>query len=173
MGSKDRELSSDSQHELLKEWYRTYRKPFMKQLGKQIQLPSEDLLDIFQESIIILYERVFLRSAEEPIEDYGAYLYGIGKHLAYRRLKKQHRKLEEHDIVDNEFSTIDTDVSEHMKTAIRSLGAPCKDILELFYYHRYAIESIRERLGYKSSTVVRVQKGRCIDQLRKKIKSDV
>jgi len=171
MGAKDKAISSKSQQEQLKEWYRRYRTPFMKQLSKQMNLSSVDVLDIFQESIIILYERVFVRSDDKPIEDHAAYLYGIGKHLAYKKMKKEHRPITKE--ITSIVHTVDDDLPAYLKAAVQSLGSPCKDILELFYYHRYAIESIQERLNYKSATVVRVQKGRCIEQLRKKIVRDV
>ncbi|MCB0839730.1 MAG: sigma-70 family RNA polymerase sigma factor, partial [Bacteroidetes bacterium] len=65
-----------------------------------------------------------------------------------------------------------TEKEKVMKMAIKSLGDTCRDILTLYYYHRFTTESVMNRLGYKSTDVVKSQKVRCMKSLKKIIETN-
>ena len=59
--------------------------------------------------------------------------------------------------------------NELLSEAIESLGHPCNQIVRLFYLREYCIEAIQHTIGYNSSEVVRSQKKRCMQYLRKRV----
>ncbi|NJO87115.1 MAG: sigma-70 family RNA polymerase sigma factor [Lewinella sp.] len=69
----------------------------------------------------------------------------------YQRIEEDHRKV-------------------ILNQALEQLGKPCQEILLLFYYHHYPIESIQHALGFSSEGAVRVKKLRCLEQLKSILK---
>ena len=49
------------------------------------------------------------------------------------------------------------------------MGEPCRSILKLFYFDRFAMDAIAARLGYKNEHVVKSQKLRCFNTLKKMV----
>lgn len=139
-------------------------------------LSSEDLLDLYQDSIIAFCENVRKGKLDDLKANIGTYLIGIGKYKLYAFYKKQGK--------DNsllaEFThhlTLDLDEEPEMDDRIRAiqhafdqLGARCKQILTLFYYENKKLDDIQELLQLGSKDVLKSQKSRCIKQIKELIK---
>ena len=69
---------------------------------------------------------------------------------------------------------LDVDIGEDERIskvveALNKLKEPCRTIVTLDYYHNMDNASIAAKLNYESKEVVKVQKSRCMNYLRKLI----
>ena len=53
-----------------------------------------------------------------------------------------------------------------------TLGAKCKELLELFYYRGFTIKDILEHTEYGSENVIKSAKSRCMKTLKERIFSN-
>jgi len=109
------------------------------------------------------------------------YLFAIGKRLVYRKNQKRHREvtsdpdagigLGNDPANELDMSLLNRYEEDHRKEmlagALGKLGETCQQVLTLFYYHRYPIESIQNTLNLSSPGATRIKKMRCLDQLKK------
>jgi RNA polymerase sigma factor (sigma-70 family) len=135
---------------------------------------SEDARDIFQEAMIVLYERS--RSADFELHcQLKTYLYSISRRLWLKKLTQAQRyipqmngieetvpveeELELHDLKNLEFQV--------MEKALLGLGEPCKSLLEAFYIQRKSMSEIAGNFGYTNPDNAKNQKYKCLIRLRK------
>ncbi|MBN8687765.1 MAG: sigma-70 family RNA polymerase sigma factor [Chitinophagales bacterium] len=135
---------------------------------------ADDAKDIFQEAMIVLYEKV--RSGSFELNCLiKTYLYSVCKRLWLKRLQHMSRyappiedpestvsvddELEEHEKRDAEF--------EMMNKAISSLGEPCKSLLEAYYLQKQNMQVIAASFGYTNSDNAKNQKYKCLMRLKK------
>ncbi|MEK6479383.1 sigma-70 family RNA polymerase sigma factor [Catalinimonas sp. 4WD22] len=151
-------------------------------------IPEEVIEDIFQESIIVLYEN----SQEEGFvltSKLCTYLCAICKYKGLTWLRKngkgQNQENMENFADDNEGEEFvyeekneggapilpeeDSNLpsEEKIREAIDSLGSPCKDLILAVYYHKTRMEELREEFGYKTLNSVKVAKHKCMERLKK------
>ncbi|HEY6062224.1 MAG TPA: sigma-70 family RNA polymerase sigma factor, partial [Chitinophagaceae bacterium] len=104
---------------------------------------SDDAKDVFQEAMIVLYERVRSGTFELNCQ-IKTYMYSVCRRLWLKRLQQLNRhsppvesleifvpvedEIEEHEKRNSEF--------EMMDKAISSLGEPCKSLLEAYYLQK-------------------------------------
>jgi RNA polymerase sigma factor (sigma-70 family) len=157
------------------EAYRLYREDFLR-FGKRFLENEEDITDIYQDSIMILFEHMQSGKLESIKCSVKTYLFSIGKYLMIDAFKKQKRTIfpgEEaiqFDAVhpdDIEKTIILTEQQQLIAQVLEKLDTNCQKILTFFYYRRYDLNTIAEQLGYKSANVVKSYKSRCMDRLRK------
>ncbi len=155
--------------------YKSYRNPFILWALKYFNIQESDVLDIYQDVIIIFIKKI--NTEEDFILNCSikTFLFAIGKNLI---LKKGHQQSKlklygEHDEFISDIINYDVikeiELNEEQKDilkAINELGKKCQQILFLFYYRRFSIESIKNKLGYKNVDVVRTQKVRCMKSLK-------
>ena len=103
---------------------------------------EDDARDIFQEALIVLYQKAQDESFELNCQ-IKTYIYSICRRLWLKRLQ-QNRRFE--TPVDNfeEMVSVEEDVEVHLKqerqygimrSALGKIGEPCKSLLEAFYIH--------------------------------------
>jgi len=151
-------------------------------------IPEEDIQDIFQDSIIVLYKK----SQEEDFEltsELCTYLCGICKNKGLEWFRKnrggQNRDDLENfadDSEDEEYvhdeklegeaplvseEDFDLPSEEEIREAIDSLGSPCKDLILAVYYHKTRMAELREEFSYKTVNSVKVAKHKCMERLKK------
>lgn len=133
----------------------------------------EDAKDIFQETMVVLYEKVNSGQFELNCQ-IKTFLYSISRRLWLKRLMHQNR----FNIIDeyNEVVVIDDDVDEHekrnmdflmMEKAMQSLGEPCKSLLEAFYMKKKSMLEISSLFGYTNPENAKNQKYKCLMRLKK------
>jgi len=162
----------------LEKLYEQHRKSFLRWAGRHYPLDSETLLDLYQDSVIVFYQRVAEGKITELSSRPGTYLFGIAKHLILRELKRRDRHPNQLDAV-NELSVepayLVYTTAEHQRTVLEKsldqLGFSCRRVLEYFYYHGFSLEVIAERMRYKNADTVKAHKYRCLKQLEQLVKS--
>ena len=134
---------------------------------------SEDAKDIFQEAMIVLYEKVQSGTFELKCQ-IKTFVYSVSKRIWLKRLMQQNR----FSISDgNEESiSIDEEMEEHekrnaefvmMEKAMNGLGEPCKSLLEAFYLQKKSMQEIAGSFGYTNSENAKNQKYKCLMRLKK------
>lgn len=158
------------------EWvYKEYKEGFLA-FGKSYRLDSDELIDIYQDATIALFQNFIEKQLELEKSSVKTYLYGIGKHLIIRRTK-QGSKMIRLDALQETVEEVETDEhdeserSQKLASAFRTMGEKCKEVLELFYYRGFSIKEIVEATDYKDENTVKSHKSRCMKGLREKIKS--
>jgi len=135
---------------------------------------ADDAKDIFQEAMIVLYEKVRSGSFELNCQ-LKTYLYSVSKRLWLKKLSANNRyvisgadlepsfpveeEVEAHEKRDAEF--------DMMEKAIASLGEPCKSLLEAYYLNKQNMQVIAATFGYTNADNAKNQKYKCLVRLKK------
>ncbi len=134
----------------------------------------DDAKDIFQEAMIVLYEKV--RSGTFELNCLiKTYVYSVSRRLWLKRLQQMNRyvpaienlqdtvpveeEVEENERINSEFQT--------MEKAINSLGEPCKSLLEAYYLEKKSMQEIALFFGYTNAENAKNQKYKCLVRLKK------
>jgi RNA polymerase sigma factor (sigma-70 family) len=162
--------NSDS---VLKRLYLAYF-PMVLQLVLNNNGDEDDAKDVYQEAIIVLYNKVKTGDFELSSK-LKTYIYSICRRLWLKRLKQMNRY--GGDIKDfQEYLPVEDDVEKHhdrdmqlnkMEDALKLLGEPCKTIMEDFYIHSRSMQEICERFGYTNADNAKTQKYKCLQRLKK------
>jgi RNA polymerase sigma factor (sigma-70 family) len=162
--------NSDS---VLKRLYLAYF-PMVLQLVLNNNGDEDDAKDVYQEAIIVLYNKVKTGNFELSSK-LKTYIYSICRRLWLKRLKQMNRY--GGDIKDfQEYLPVEDDVEKHhdrdmqlnkMEDALKLLGEPCKTIMEDFYIHSRSMQEICERFGYTNADNAKTQKYKCLQRLKK------
>ena len=176
---KDQEILAQirsGRYECLDELYRRFRAEFVIWAERRYSCSEADALDAFQDAVIIFYKNVVSGKLAVLSSSLKTYLFAIGKHRVLKLGHQSRREIttdwdEAPEPVDHlDLGIYQTIENEHQRKLVAGglaqLGEKCREILRLFYYHRYPIESIQSTLGMSSPGAVRVQKKRCLDTLR-------
>jgi RNA polymerase sigma factor (sigma-70 family) len=137
----------------------------------------DDARDIFQEAMIVLYEKVKTGSFELNCL-IKTYLYSVCRRLWLKRLSQLQRispeveKLEEtvpveEDLEQHEQKNIDFQV---MEQSMKHLGEPCKSLLEAYYLKQKNMVEIAASFGYTNADNAKNQKYKCLMRLKKLFK---
>ncbi len=158
------------------EWlYNEYKEGFLS-FGKNYAFDQDELLDIYQDAVIALFQNFVQKQLILEQSTVKTYLFGIGKNLLNKAAQKKGKlvRMEGQVLSTEAIETEDIDTStrsRQLAEAFRQLGAKCKEVLELFYYRGYSIKEIVEATDYKDENTVKSHKSRCMKGLREKIKS--
>jgi|SRR5690554_1004945 len=151
--------------------YTLYKAEFLV-YASRFSVSEEDAVDIYQDSMVSLYENIRSGKLTSFTSSVKTYLFAIGKYKIYNSLKV---KTTTEDLSDYEFLLkeenddsflVQEENIEKVKIAYQQLGDKCREVLKLFYYENRSIEEIKDRLDYTSKDVVKSQKSRCIKQLK-------
>ncbi|MBL7749388.1 MAG: sigma-70 family RNA polymerase sigma factor [Chitinophagaceae bacterium] len=135
---------------------------------------ADDARDIFQEAMIVLYEKARSGTFELNCQ-IKTFIYSICRRLWLKRLQQQNRfsapgdsmepvvpvedELEDHERKDAEF--------EMMDNAISHLGEPCKSLIEAYYLQKKTMQEIAASFGYTNADNAKNQKYKCLMRLKK------
>ncbi|MCW3467467.1 RNA polymerase sigma factor [Chitinophaga nivalis] len=135
---------------------------------------EDDAKDIFQEAIIVLYEKVS-KSDFTLSSRLKTFLYSVCRHLWLKKIQRTYgmyalspemeevipaaEELEEHTTRDQQFRI--------MEGAMSSMGEPCKTILEDYYLHKKSMQEIAVKFGYTNAENAKNQKYKCLMRLKK------
>lgn len=135
---------------------------------------EDDAKDIFQESVIVLYNKV--KSGDFELNSkLKTYLYSVCRHLWLKKLNQQSRFTNNIHVFEDIAET-ESDIEMHeeqslqfeqMKLALNQLGEPCKTIIEEFYLHSKSMQDICEQFGYTNTDNAKTQKYKCLQRLKK------
>ena len=140
-------------------------------------LSNEDIEDVFQESCILLMQKI--KSGGFAISREGAlfsYLVQIGKLTACNLIRKR-KDITSEDVVtisDNlhkEYEDISVDEKqksqdEFLDRVFDSLPSDCKTLLKHFYWGRKPMDRIASVLGMRNADSVKTKKNKCMNKFR-------
>jgi len=156
--------------ELLVKIYAEYKIEFLAYTSR-FSISDEDAVDIYQDSMIVLYENILSGKLTTLTSSVKTYLFAIGKYKIYNTLKVKVSLVDFEDYEfllaeDNEEFLLREKNIEQLQKAYLQLGCKCKEVIKLFYYENLTIKEIKNRLAYTSKDVVKTQKSRCIKQIK-------
>ncbi|RYZ60632.1 MAG: sigma-70 family RNA polymerase sigma factor [Chitinophagaceae bacterium] len=134
---------------------------------------ADDAKDIFQEAMIVLYQKVQSGNFELNCQ-IKTFVYSVGRRLWLKRLVQQ-SKYSLHENHEN-LVVVEDEVEDHekknaeftiMEKAMNGLGEPCKSLLEAFYLQKKGMLEIAESFGYTNADNAKTQKYKCLVRLRK------
>jgi len=135
---------------------------------------SEEARDIFQEAMIVLYEKA-KSGTFELHSQLKTYIYAVCRRLWLKRLNQLKRFIPETNGME-ETIPVEEDIETHdqrnqefhlMDKALSSLGEPCKSLLEAFYLQKKNMNDIAGNFGYTNADNAKNQKYKCLMRLRK------
>jgi RNA polymerase sigma factor (sigma-70 family) len=135
---------------------------------------SDDARDIFQEAIIVLYEKAKSGSFELHAQ-LKTYIYAVCRRLWLKKLAHNARysgdlaNAPETIATDDDLEMYDqrTDDFELMEQALQHLGEPCKELLESYYIRKKNMSEIAKEFGYTNADNAKNQKYKCLMRLKK------
>lgn len=154
--------------------YKEYKAGFIN-YALRYQLSRDDLEDVFQDSVIAVYQNLAIKKVILKNSSIKTYLYGIGKNMIYSRFKKKVNTVAVIDNLTVEEAYKEEEVSEEQKLLakhFKNLSESCKQILKLFYYRGFTVKEIVEGTEYKDENTVKSHKSRCLKGLKEKIAKD-
>ena len=139
-------------------------------------LTNEDIEDVFQESMIVLLQKV--KSGAVVISREGAlfsYLVQIGKFTASNLSRKKspitdnlvtitdnlHKECEDISVDEKQKSQ-----DEFLDRVFDSLPSDCKTLLKHFYWGRKPMDRIASVLGMRNADSVKTKKNKCMNKFR-------
>ncbi len=135
---------------------------------------SDEARDIFQEAMIIIYEKAVSGTFELNCL-LKTYLYSVCRRLWLKRLQQLQRYS---NLVENveDTVTVEEDLETHekhnadfiiMETAMSKMGEPCKSLLDAYYIQKKNMQEIATDFGYTNADNAKTQKYKCLVRLKK------
>ncbi|MEO8109788.1 MAG: sigma-70 family RNA polymerase sigma factor [Ginsengibacter sp.] len=135
---------------------------------------ADDAKDIFQEAMIVLFEKAKLDSFVLTCL-IKTYLYSVSRRLWLKKLQRENRHYPGVEML-LETVPVEDEVEAHekhnedltiMERALSKIGEPCKSILEAFYIQKKSMPEIAEAFGYTNADNAKTQKYKCLGRLKK------
>ena len=135
---------------------------------------GDEARDIFQEAMIVLYEKAISGKFELNCQ-LKTFLYSVCRRLWLKRLKQMQRYgiwaegIEESIQVEEEMEVhekMNTDFII-METALSKIGEPCKSLLVAYYISKKNMQEIASVFGYTNADNAKTQKYKCLMRLKK------
>jgi len=135
---------------------------------------ADDAADIFQESMIVLYEKAINPQFELNCQ-LKTYIYSVARRLWLKKLQQ----MQKIGLQTNDFEQvipIEEDLAHHehrqasfhiMENAIAKTGEPCKSLLEAFYINKKQMQEIAVEFNYTNADNAKTQKYKCLVRLKK------
>ena len=134
----------------------------------------DDAKDVFQEAMIVLYEKVRSGSFELNCQ-LKTYLYSVCRRLWLKRLNQLQKTFPEVDSLE-ETVPVEEELELHekrnldfliMERSMKNLGEPCRSLLEAYYLQKKNMTEIAENFGYTNADNAKNQKYKCLMRLKK------
>lgn len=153
--------------------YEKYRDEFIVWSTSNFRIDSEFSKDIFQETLLDFNENIHSGKLSELSSTVKTYLFQIGKHKILNYQKKQGRttyfekvhliESKEHiDFMDDEQKAY---TQEQISKAIEKLPDDCQEVLKLYYFKEFDMESIAREMEYKNANTAKSKKSLCMKKL--------
>ncbi|GAB3499499.1 hypothetical protein GCM10027341_22930 [Spirosoma knui] len=169
---------ADGSDDALTQLYRRYF-PMVLHFVTSNSGNEDDAKDIYQEALVVLYEKVKSGSLELHCQ-LKTYLYSVGRRLWLKQLAQRSRFM----VRDIEFAAenedairqIDDDLIDHeernrqfelMADSLDRLGEPCRTLLDDFYIQHLSMQEITEKFGYTNADNAKTQKYKCLMRLKR------
>lgn len=134
----------------------------------------DDAADIFQELMIVLFEKAKTVDFELHCQ-LKTFIYAICRRLWLKRLS-QHQRFNGTSEHLEEVISVEEDLEIHekrqeeftiMESALAKIGEPCKSLLEAYYIQKKQMQAIAADFGYTNADNAKTQKYKCLVRLKK------
>lgn len=134
----------------------------------------DDARDIFQEAVLVLYEKA--QDADFELNcQIKTYLYSVARRLWLKRLQQLQKFVPD---IEERFESVpvEEDLEQHdrknqemllMEKAMQHLGEPCRSLLEAYYLQKKNMAEIASGFGYTNADNAKNQKYKCLTRLKK------
>jgi len=164
----------------LAEVYKAYRSEFVGWASSHYQCDKEEARDIYQASIITLYDNIVKEKLQQLNGSVKTYLFAIGKNkiMELRRTDKKFdltldvKNINIEDQPDNEKQLKEKQLKV-VQQCLAKLGEPCRTMLELYYYNATGLDELAGMLHYKNGDTVKNLKSRCLLKLRELVTQEL
>ncbi len=174
------ELLKDNANEALQHIYTNWREGFLHWVQNGYGCNETEAVDIFQESVLGFYKSFKKGKLEDINSSLKTYFYSIGKYQAlnyFNKYKKKNSIKSSEEMAkwlpDEEPVEFETEEENPVKKFLDKMQDPCKTILISFYYYEMSMANIADQLNYKSIDVVKAQKYRCMQRLKKVVQKEM
>jgi RNA polymerase sigma factor (sigma-70 family) len=144
---------------------------------------EEEARDIYQDTILVLYENVQKRDFVLSCA-LQTYVYSVARRLWLKQLRRNGRLVLLREEAERESPDAAQAVEEHleketeierMNESLAALGEPCLTLITDYYVKRLSMEEIAEKFGYTGPDTAKNQKYKCLQRLKKRFfnKQDV
>jgi len=157
----------------LERLYRDYF-PMILNMVVQHNGTEDEAKDVFQEAVIVLYDKVRQRDFELTSQ-LKTYLYSICRRLWLKQLGNKSRAFRDVAAYEDTIA-VEDDVARHeekdlqfnmMEQALEGLGEPCRTIIRDFYIANLSMQEICDKFGYTNTDNAKTQKYKCLQRLKK------
>ena len=165
-------LLADRAQALTQLYRRTF--PAVQQLVRRQGGSAEDAQDVFQEALVVLYEQA-VADTLTLTASVSTYLVGVSRHLWQHELRRRARL--PHEPLPDDPAPLPADAPEPDDPAfavldyVQQLGEKCREVLLAFYYFGQPLSQIATAHGYRSVRSATVQKFKCLERLRAKVRA--
>ena len=142
------------------------------------RISSEDIEDIFQESLIVLMQKV--KSGKVICSHDGAlfsYLVQVGKLTACNQLRKKRElnlddavtfSLQLHNIEDDEIAAYEKQQAQNelLDKIFGRIPSECSTLLKHFYWNHKPMDEIASILGMRNADSVKSKKNKCMNRIK-------
>jgi RNA polymerase sigma factor (sigma-70 family) len=135
---------------------------------------KDDAADLFQETMIVLYEKV--KTGHFELSSLlKTFIYSVARRLWLKKLQQQQRFMSQPDGLE-EIIPVEDDIEQHLKlqndftimeTAMGKIGEPCKSLLDAYYMQKKHMNTIATEFGYTNADNAKTQKYKCLVRLKK------
>ena len=145
--------------------------PLVAKYVRRMNGSFEEAKDIFQDALVIYYEKILEEKSFHNSEK--AYILGIAKYLW---IKKYKGNLENIPLDQSEVEmallaeNYEKPVTGKLMQFLETAGKKCMEILQAFYYEKLSTEEMAEAFGFSGVRSMTVQKYKCLEKVRNKIK---
>jgi len=160
-------------NDAIKRLYLLYREEFANWAFQKFQLDQSAATEIFQVSVVIVYDNIVQGKLTELSSNIKTYLFAIGKNkiLEYKRRSQKYTGEEAIPNLADHMLEEEKTLKEAQFTLVAKmldiLGNPCKRLLELYYYKQKSMKDITSILSYKNVDTTKNQKYKCTKRLLK------
>lgn len=135
---------------------------------------TDDAADIFQEAMIVLFEKSKNVDFELNCQ-LKTYLYSVCRRLWLKKLQQQQRFWRQTDDLE-QVVPVEEEIEQHekrqmdfsiMENALSKIGEPCKSLLEAYYIQKKPMQQIAEEFRYTNADNAKTQKYKCLVRLKK------
>jgi len=136
---------------------------------------ADDAADIFQEMMIVLFEKAKTGNLELHCQ-LKTYIYAVSRRLWLKKLTQAQRFAQTDVEHMEEVVSVEDDLELHekkqndftlMETAMSKIGEPCKSLLEAYYLQKKQMQVIAADFGYTNADNAKTQKYKCLVRLKK------
>ena len=158
--------------------YKLYRDEFLVWSMSTYKATEEQAKDAFQDAVLDFHQNVISGHLTELSSTIKTYLFQIGKHKLLNIQKKESR-MTYHDalhLIENgeaeKFMEEENKLytQEQISEAIEKLPEDCQQVLRLFYFNEYDMDSIARELNYKNADTAKSKKSVCMKNLMNELK---